>query len=312
MSTLRVQGTWAVWVVGPAACLLALLVATAPGQDAEPPDVKADAPEAAPPAANGAEERKEADEPVHIEHADLMSYDPEKNLYFLSGSVHFRHKDTHLYCDEAQYNEDEDTARATGNLKLVQPETTVTGDLITADFGEEVADITGNVRLMTQKKKEEPPPEGEAAPKAEEQPANGNGEKQDRWEEHKQKLTTVTCEQIRYWYEEKRAIATGNVVAEQEDKKVYGDEAEYVEKEDLLTLKGNPVKAIMENGNQFTTPWIKVEVEGERFWTGGFTGTFRKEKKEEEKPAEGQPAPPAEPPAAPPPEPNPDAQPKAP
>jgi lipopolysaccharide assembly outer membrane protein LptD (OstA) len=236
-----------------------------------------------------------------------MSYDPEKDLYFLSGNVHFRHKDTHLYCDEAQYSEVEDTARATGNLKLTQPETTVTGDLITADFEEEVADIVGNVRLVTQKKKkEEAPAEGEAAPKADEPPpAERADASDDRWEEYKEKLTTVTCDQIRYWYEEERALATGHVVAVQEDKKVYGDEAEYVEKDDLLTIKGNPVKGVMENGNQFTTPWVKVEVEGERFWTGGFSGTFKREKKDEEQPAEEQPAPPAVPPAEPSPNPQP-------
>jgi lipopolysaccharide assembly outer membrane protein LptD (OstA) len=286
------------------AVLLALRVAAAQGQPPpEPPDTKAAAPEGAAPA----KEPKKSDEPVHIEHADLMSYDPEKDLYFLSGNVHFRHKDTHLYCDEAQYSEVEDTARATGNLKLTQPETTVTGDLITADFEEEVADIVGNVRLVTQKKKkEEAPAEGEAAPKADEPPpAERADASDDRWEEYKEKLTTVTCDQIRYWYEEERALATGHVVAVQEDKKVYGDEAEYVEKDDLLTIKGNPVKGVMENGNQFTTPWVKVEVEGERFWTGGFSGTFKREKKDEEQPAEEQPAPPAVPPAEPSPNPQP-------
>jgi len=185
---------------------------------------------------------------------------------------------------------------------------------MTADFGDEVADISGNVRLLTQKKKQEAPAEGEAAPKAGEAPAPEGEGKEGRFEEHKRKLTTVTCQQIRYWYEEKRALATGNVLAEQEDKKVYADEALYVEKDDLLTLTGNPVTAVMENGNRFTTPWVKVEVEGERFWTGGFSGTFKKEKTEEEKPAEGEPAPPNGPPTVPPPptQPNPDAQPEAP
>jgi lipopolysaccharide assembly outer membrane protein LptD (OstA) len=277
-----------------AALLCALLVVTVPGQEPAPPDAKATAPEAKPDDA----EKKEADEPVHIEHADLMTYDPEKNLYFLTGNVHFRHKDTHLYCDKAEYNEDEDTARATGNLKIVQPETTVTGDLITADFGEEVADIDGNVRLVTQKKKEEKA-EGEAVtPAPPEAPKEGE-QKEGRWEKYKEKVTIVTCNHIRYWYEEKRAVATGNVVAEQEDKKVYGEEAEYVEKEDLLTLKGDPVKAVMDNGNTFTTPWVKAEVEGEQFWTGPIIGIFKREKKDETKPAEGQPAPPAGQPGTP-------------
>jgi lipopolysaccharide assembly outer membrane protein LptD (OstA) len=276
----------------PAGGLLALLVAVALAQPAPPPDVKAETPEAtAPPA----DEPKESDEPVHIEHADLLNYDPETNIYYLSGSVHFRHKDTHLYCDRAEYNEDEDTARATGNLKIVQPETTVTGDLIVADFDEEVADITGNVRLVTQKKKEEKA--ADAAPPAEGRP-EAEEEKPGRWEEHKEKLTTVTCEKLRYWYEEKHALATGTVVAEQEDKKCFADEAEYLEKDDLLTLKGDPVRVVKTNGDHFETPWVKVEVEGERFWTGGFSGVFKREKKDEEK-GGGEPAPPPAPPAPP-------------
>ena len=286
---------------------LALLVTALLAQPAESPpdapDVKADTPEPAPPAEGQAgteEEKKEADEPVRIEHADLLTYDPEKNVYYLStlsegsgGPVHFIHKDTHLYCDKAEYNEDEDTARSTGNLKIVQPDTTITGDLITADFDDEVADITGNVRLVTKKQKKAAgePPAGEE-PKAADRPA-GEAPKEEepgRWDEYKEKLTTVTCEHIRYWYEQKNAIATGNVVAEQEDKKCFADEAEYVEKDDLLTVKGNPVRVEMTNGNRFQTPWAKVEVEGERFWTGGFTGTFKREKKDEtgdQPPAEG-------------------------
>jgi len=304
----RQLGWTAAPAVGLAALLSALLLSVSPGQQAPPPDTKAQSPEAAPPAGEKQdEEKKEADEPVYIEHADQMSYDPDKNLYFLTtlpadqskGPIHFRHKDTHLYCDQAQYNRDEDTARATGNLKIVQPDTTITGDLITADFDNEVADIIGNVRLITQKKKKEPQAEGEGVPKAPAQPAPEGEEKPGRWDEFKEKLTTVTCDQIRYWYEEKHALATGNIVAEQEDKKVYADEAEYVEKDDLLTLKGNPVRLLKDNGDGLETPWAKVEVEGEHFWTGPFTGTFKREKKGEPE-AEAPPAPQsAEPPKTP-------------
>ena len=55
----------------------------------------------------------------------------------------------------------------------------------------------------------------------------------------------------------------------------------------------------MDNGNTFTTPWVKAEVEGEQFWTGPIIGIFKREKKDETKPAEGQPAPPAGQPGTP-------------
>ncbi|MGQ9731036.1 MAG: OstA-like protein [Candidatus Zipacnadales bacterium] len=259
--------------------------------------------------AEAPEEPREEEEPVRIERADFLKYDPEQNVYYLTGNVHFIHKDTHLYCDEAEYNDDKETARAVGNLKLVQAETTVTGDLMTADFNEEVAEVIGNVRLITKKKKEANKKESETAGQASsadqsdqsaekhQQSATGesDAEKSGRWDEYKEKLTTITCDKLSYWYEAERAIATGNIVVEQDDKVCYAEEAEYVEADDLLTLKGNPVRVVMESGNTFQTPWIKVEVEGERFWTGGFTGVFKREKKDETTP-ETDSAPPTQPP----------------
>ncbi len=302
---------------------IVLLAACAAGQDetapASPPSAKADE-TAPPPEAEKDEAAKQGDEeeeePVHVENADLMQYDPEKALYFLTGNVHFRHKDAHLYCDEAQYDEENDTARAVGHLKLVTPDTTVTGDLITADFDEEVADITSNVRLVTQRKKkaneedEKGAAEGEAAETVEpaEQDAGAKEEegRPKKLDEYREKLTTVTCEKIRYWYEEKRAVATGNIVAVQEDKTCYADEGTYLEEEDTLTLTGSPVRVVMENGNRFETNKVTVDVEGDRIWTEGpFSGIFKREKKEEQPPpapTEGQPvgapeAPPETPPA---------------
>jgi len=284
------------------------------------PSAKADdagqAPKAADDKAASDEKKPEEEEPVHIENADRMQYDPEKGLYFLTGNVHFRHKDAHLYSDEAQYDEENDTARAVGHLKLVTPDTTVTGDLITADFDEEVAEITGNVRLVTQRKKEEKPEaeqqagepgngaEGEAgaAPADEAAKPEENDKEPKKLDEYREKLTTVTCEKIRYWYEEKRAVATDNIVAVQEDKTCYADEGTYLEDDETLTLTGNPVRVVTENGNRFQAPKITVDIAGDQVWTEGrVSGIFKREKKgeeagqepppEETPPPEGEPAP---------------------
>ena len=51
------------------------------------------------------------------------------------------------------------------------------------------------------------------------------------------------------WYEENRAIAEGNVVAVQEDKKAYADKGVYVEDEDTLTLTGKPVRFTKDSGD---------------------------------------------------------------
>jgi lipopolysaccharide assembly outer membrane protein LptD (OstA) len=299
------------WPVLVALAALAAALTLAPlvlGQDQAPTPPSAKADDAAPPPeatdeSEQAEEKaaEEEEEPVHVENADHMRYDAEKGLYFLTGNVHFRHKDGQLYCDEAQYDEENDTARAVGHLKLVTPDTTVTGDLITADFDEEIADITGNVRLITQRKKktEDEKQEGAekaegAEPKPEDAGAEEGDEKPKKLDEYREKLTTVTCEKIRYWYEEKRALATGNIVAVQEDKTCYADEGTYLEEEEMLTLVGSPVRVVMENGNRFQANQVKVDVASDRIWTEGgpFSGFFKREKKKEEE-GEGEPAAPA-------------------
>jgi len=43
----------------------------------------------------------EADDIVKIEHADLLQYEADKEMYYLSGSVVFSHQDVKMYCDEA-------------------------------------------------------------------------------------------------------------------------------------------------------------------------------------------------------------------
>ncbi|MFW5867689.1 MAG: OstA-like protein, partial [Armatimonadota bacterium] len=96
-------------------CLLTvcLLVAPAPAQDLQEP-----------------EGLTEDEDRARIEQADHLRYDPDEAMYYLDGNVVFSHRDIKLYCDSAVYDYDNNSAEATGNPKIVEPETTITGDVI--------------------------------------------------------------------------------------------------------------------------------------------------------------------------------------
>ena len=227
-----------------------------------PPQPPALAPEAE------TEETEEDEDIVKVEHAALVEYDAARELYYLSGNVIFSHQDVKMYCDEAWYNEADDTARATGHLKIVDPEATITGDLCTADFDAEVATVTGNVTMVTQKKKKE---------------SEGEEEKPSKFDEYREKKTTITCPKIVYEYGDdvKKANIFGRVKTVQEDKTAWADHAVYEELADIITLTGN-VLVRTEKGEEFRSPEVVIATEDEWMKARDVTGiTFRKKKAEE-------------------------------
>ncbi|MEI6504192.1 MAG: OstA-like protein, partial [Armatimonadota bacterium] len=113
-------------------------------------------------------DKQKSDERVTIENADRMSYDPDTKTYHLTGNVVFADKQSRLYCDQADYNEEADTAKATVHLRATDPDSVITGDLMEADFGKKLTVVTGNVTIVSQKKKnktsEDKPPTALAKP----------------------------------------------------------------------------------------------------------------------------------------------------
>ncbi len=107
-------------------------------QDTEPPDEP--------------EGITEDEDRARIESADHLRYDATEGMYYLDGNVILSHKDIKLYCDSATYDYDNNRAVAQGNPRIVNPDTTVTGDIIEADFDDEVATISGYVTAVTQRK----------------------------------------------------------------------------------------------------------------------------------------------------------------
>jgi len=240
--------------------------------------------------------KTEEDQRVNIDHADHMRYDGQKKLFFLTGNVQMTHKEVTLYCDEARYNEEADTARAVGHLRVVDPDNNLTGDLINADFGKKLIVITGNVRLVTQRKPKPetagaapgtPPAAGtppETPPAAPAETTATGSERPEHFQGYREKLTTITCERIDDWYDEKRVVATGNVKAVQEDKTVTAADAVYDEDRDIVVLTGNPVRVVMENGNQFETPKATISVEEDWVEADTVRAVMKREEKATETP----------------------------
>ncbi|MGC9319308.1 MAG: OstA-like protein [Armatimonadota bacterium] len=257
--------------------LVLLLAAAAPAQEAEPEEP------------GGIVEDEDR---ARIEWADELRYDAEAATYHLSGNVVFSHQDIMLYCDRAVYDYDANSAEATGSPRVESPDTTMTGDLIEANFDDEVAVVTGNVTVVTQRKKQEAesqdeeqqPSQSEDAGEGEEADENEEGEPR-KLEDYWEKKTTITCEKIVYEYAEdvKRATATGRIKAVQEDKTVYADRAVYEELKDLITVTGD-VRVLTDRGDEFRCPKAVISVEEDWVRAEQVTGVGKRREEEEQPP----------------------------
>jgi lipopolysaccharide assembly outer membrane protein LptD (OstA) len=172
---------------------------------------------------------------LRIKSASVANYDIPRGLFSLHGKVNFQDQDgkVNLYCDEALYNENDDTAACAGNLKVTDPDNIITGKHMNADFAAETIVIEGDVTIVTTKGPKEKPKEGEA--KAEQK-----------------RVTTITCDKIVYTYTEgkRRAVATGTITAKQKDKTVLAQRADYDLEKDTITV-GDKITITMDNGNKF-------------------------------------------------------------
>lgn len=230
---------------------------------------------------------------VRLRQADRARYDSRRGLWGLSGNIVFEDEGVELYADEANYNENDETAACAGHLRIVDKENVITGDTLQADFDAEIAIIEGHVKIVTTKTVVQPRPE--------------NGEPPAEGKEPEQRITTVTCDKIVYTYTEgqRRAVATGNLKAVQEDKTITASKADYDREKDIVVLS-EPVKITMDNGSAFECKRATISVTDNWVDMEGFTGiAIRNKKTPAATPAAGGEAPapggPTPPPAQPPP-----------
>lgn len=226
-------------------------------------------PAAAPAASEVASDQSEtAAKPkrVQVKHADRLSYDSAAKVYHLTGNVVLTHEDMTLSADKCDYDDKGNTAVATGHLKLTDPDSTLTGDLIKADFNQKLAQVIGNVTIVTQKQKIE---------------ENGKPVS-----EYRQKKTTITCPQIDYYYadDRKQGTVSGPLKAVQEDKSVWADKAFYDGIKDTVTLEGN-IRVLTEAGSEFRCPKATISLKDDTLEAEDVTGVAVEEEETEEQPA---------------------------
>jgi len=211
----------------------------------EPKTPAVPAPEKLGPRDKGAS--KDADE-LRISNANRSRIDTRRNLYYLWGNVQFQDKEMSVVCDEASYNQNDDTASCAGSITMKDAESVITGTRVNADFGAKIIIVVGGVKIVTTK-----------AAKAEDGKADSA----------EQRTTTITCDKLQYYYTEgkRRAVATGNVKAVQKDRTVIAQRADLDREQDIITL-GDDVTITMDNGNEFhctkatvstTEDWVNMD-----------------------------------------------------
>ena len=218
--------------------------------------------------------------------ADASSYrwEGEDRVIVLKGNVKFVQGDTVVTADNVDYRESTRTAKASGNLKITDPQCTGTGDLCTVNFEKKSALLTGSVRL-TAKPKPKPRPEAE-------KPA-ADGKVKPLREEWKDEVV-VTCDKVEYFYKEKRAEASGNLKFVQKKRVLTADAATYLGREEIVKLSGSIQGHDEKQKHTFSAPKVTVSLKEGQEWVEAekATGTFYV-KDEEEQPAEEKPAEPA-------------------
>ena len=255
------------------------------------------------------EDRKRAEKPVEVVFADFLRIDevgdPERAMYLLEGNVHLRQEEVDLFADVVRMDQGRETAEATGNLRVVDPENDMVGDLLMADFAEGRITLTGNVRLVHEKQEDEegkeesadeeaqqPPPDAPAAGDDEAKAtADDEHEEPKTLRDYQKKRTILTCDRLHYYYDDKRAVCVGNVVAKQEDSTAYAHRAIYDEDVEIITLTGE-VRIERKRGDIIRCEGAVINIDDDTIEAEGVRDSVvvREKKKEEAEEASGAPS----------------------
>lgn len=181
--------------------------------------------------------------------AGHWQYDNKRMLHILTPSDKVKQvtirevgEDYQMVADRVEYDDRNDTANGSGNLHFTDVDTTIVGDLVVVNFDEKRAVLTGNVTLTSHG--EETTDEDE-----EELPLK---------DRYRKKRTVVNCDQLDYWYKEKRAVATGNLRFKQGDRHGTAGTATYLEKDDILLLEG-AVQVTNKKGEIAKAPQVTID-----------------------------------------------------
>ncbi|MBI2843849.1 MAG: LPS-assembly protein LptD [Armatimonadetes bacterium] len=195
----------------------------------------------------------------------------DERIYTITGNVVIEHLDTTLTANQVEYNEKTKIATAEGNLKIVDPESVITGKKGIAYFKERKTVIEGDVKLVTQPKKN-----GDAGGNPDSMRARLRGR------------STITCDKMEYQYRNKVATAEGNLKVVQKDRTLDAKKAVYDVKQEFVTLTGG-VHVKDEKGQTFTSPGtVKASLKEGAEWIEAENGSAMLKVNLEEEDEEGE------------------------
>ncbi|MBV9865999.1 MAG: hypothetical protein JO316_11645 [Abitibacteriaceae bacterium] len=237
-------------VLGSALVLSSAVIAQQPavvGKGAAP---KAAAPKPVPVPADNAEDGK-----VHIYSPHGVTWDDANKIGHAVKDVTITQQgeDFILYCDDLTYNQTTDQALAREKLRVESRDSTMTGNLIHADFTNKVITITGNVIINSH---------------GTDDGIRGSAPNKNQ---HKRKLpkrlagkqSTMTCDRIDYNYENKEAVVTGHIHMTQEGNSGTCDRIVFDEENNIAHLIGN-VQFNNKDDQAFQCPEMTIWIDDNR------------------------------------------------
>lgn len=226
----------------------------------------------------------------------------EGDLYEVKKVV-ARHHDTFFQADEMVYDESKQLARCRGHLLIYDKDNRITGEVLEIDLKNKKATLTGRVKIValpaSRRKEQAEGKPSSAPPPANNSPGNStNNSSSEKEGERKtlrkemEKPVVITCDQVEYWYRQKRAVASGNLKMTQNGRVLRAEKAIYFAREEVVVLTGD-VQGQDEKGQLFRAPVVRVWLaEGkEAVEAESFSGIL-KVKEEEEEPGPPPPSPP--------------------
>lgn len=189
-----------------------------------------------------------------------------KTEVLMKGNVTFTSDDTVLTSDQITYDKQTKVAVSPGKLSITNPECDITGGKGSAYFQKKLGVIEGNVTMLIKPKKSE------------------NEQDKDSIKAQMNEPTTIACPKLEYLYAGKIATASGGVLFKQQKRSVKADKAVYDGKKELLTLTGNPVDGIDEDGQTFKAPSVTISLKKGDEWmeATGFSGSFKVDLEQDE------------------------------
>lgn len=219
-------------------------------------------------------------EPEYMEikySADVTSYrwESQDEILILKGNVKFAQGNMTLLADRVEYRKSNQTAIASGNLKITDDQTTITAESCIVNFKDKKGTLSGNVRMVSKPK----PKDSENA---------DNTSLKSQWKDE----IIITCQKVDYDYKLKKAAIPGPLSINQKDRTLTADSGTYFVAEERALLVGNVVGKDEKEKHTFAGQKVAVSLKAGDEWievekaSGTFYVKEEQESKVEEQPAQ--------------------------